>query len=899
MINAGTAMGYLDLDTTKFKKGIQTALTELKSFDQQASSKVTAVGSAMATVGRTMTKSVTLPLAGVGLAATKVATTFEAKMSKVQAISGATGTAFDQLNQKAIEMGAKTKFSASEAADAFSYMAMAGWDSEAMLSGIEGIMNLAAASGEDLASTSDIVTDALTAFGLQAKDSAHFADVLAQASSKSNTNVGLMGETFKYVAPVAGALGYSVEDTATAIGLMANAGIKGSQAGTALRSIMTRLVKPTDESAQAIKNLGIEVKNSDGSMKPWGETLVDLRKSFSTLTDAEKAEYAALIAGQEGMSGLLAIVNASDEDFAKLTKEINNAEGASKEMADTMMDNTAGAITLLKSALESAGVIIGKKLTPYIRALANWITRLIEKFNGLSEKQQDFIVKIGLVLAAIGPVFLIFGKLLKVIGSIGRAFKAVSDAVKIVTGALKGGSMAATALSKVFSVLTGPIGAVIAVIGVLIGAFKHLWSTNVEFRDNITNIWQKIKDTIGTFIDEIKSRFQGLQDRFKGVIDTIKAIWDGFCQLLAPIFEGAFSEIAVILDGVLGAFLGFFDIIVGLFTGDWETLWEGVKGIFSSIWGFITDTLSNFGDLLLNLVDVVLDWFGTSWESIWTSIKNFFINIWNNIVTFVTQTIPQIVKNIIQWIKDIPYNIGVLLGKAYLFFKDLGTNLWSWITNDLPQIIAGIIDWFATLPGRIWDWLVQAYNKVVSWGSNLLAKGKEVASNFVTDFISFIKELPSKVWEYIKQIPEKVTSIGTTLYEAGKSIFTDLWDGIKSVGESILGWVSDFAGKIAGFVSNIIQGFKDVVSGSDDAKRAAKSVNGSHKNGLNYVPFDGYIAELHKGERVLTKEEAQQYNQKEITPREGDTFNFYNTQPTPYEYARQMKRAKKELLYDL
>ena len=233
-------------------------------------------------------------------------------------------------------MGAKTKFSASDSADAFKYMAMAGWDASQMMDGIAGIMDLAAASGEDLATTSDIVTDALTAFGLQASDSAHFADVLAQASSKSNTNVGLMGETFKYVAPVAGALGYSVEDTAVAIGLMANSGIKGSQAGTALRSTITRLAKPVGESKDAVEELGISITNADGTMKSLSQTMVELREKFAGLTEEQKAQYAAMLAGQEGMSGLLAIVNASDEDFQKLTDEINNSNGAAQDMADIM-----------------------------------------------------------------------------------------------------------------------------------------------------------------------------------------------------------------------------------------------------------------------------------------------------------------------------------------------------------------------------------------------------------------------------------------------------------------------------------------------------------------------------------------------------------------------------------
>ena len=314
-------------------------------------------------------------------------------MSKVKAISGATAEEIDKLTEKAKEMGQKTKFSATESAEAFQYMAMAGWKTEDMLNGIEGIMNLAAASGEDLASVSDIVTDALTAFGLQAKDSGHFADVLAKASSNSNTNVGLMGETFKYVAPLAGSMKYSVEDTAVAIGLMANAGIKGSQAGTALRSMLTRLVKPPKDAAQALTALNISAKNSDGTMKPLSQTLQELRTKFSKLSDSQKSSYAASIAGQEAMSGMLAIVNASDDDFNKLTESIRNSDGASKEMADTMNDNVKGALTLLKSNIESVGIKLYDKIKEPLKKLINEVSKYVSKIPTLLKNVYNWVNK--------------------------------------------------------------------------------------------------------------------------------------------------------------------------------------------------------------------------------------------------------------------------------------------------------------------------------------------------------------------------------------------------------------------------------------------------------------------------------------------------------------------------
>lgn len=325
----------------------------------------------------TTVSAVSTALGGAAAAAVKVGVSFESEMSKVSAISGATGDELQKLTDKAKEMGAKTKFSASESAQAMEYMAMAGWKTQDMLSGIEGIMDLAAASGEDLATTSDIVTDALTAFGLSASDSTHFANVLAAASSNANTNVGMMGETFKYVAPVAGALGYSVEDCAVAIGLMANSGIKASQAGTALRSIFTRMAKPTNEVQGAMDALGISLTKSDGSMKSLNEIMVDLRKGFSGLTQDQKAQMAAALGGQEAMSGLLAIVNASQGDFDKLASAIKNADGTAANMSETMQDNLEGAVTILKSSLEGLGIEIYESLDTPLKDTAVQATQAV------------------------------------------------------------------------------------------------------------------------------------------------------------------------------------------------------------------------------------------------------------------------------------------------------------------------------------------------------------------------------------------------------------------------------------------------------------------------------------------------------------------------------------------
>lgn len=368
------ADGKIVIETGLDTKGIETGLKKVSSIAKTGIATAVTAISGMSTA-----------LAGVAGYSIKVGSSFEAGMSKVQAVSGASNEQLQRLSDKAKEMGATTKFSATEAADAMNYMAMAGWKTEDMLNGIDGIMNLAAASGEDLATTSDIVTDALTAFGLSASDSTHFADVLAAASSNANTNVSMMGETFKYVAPVAGSLGYSAEDCAVAIGLMANSGIKASQSGTALRSMFSRLAKPSKEVKEAMEKLNISLTDSHGNMKSLDTLMGDLRNSFSGLSESEKAEMASSLAGQEAMSGLLAIVNASDADFNKLKDAIYGADGASAKMAETMQDNLQGKITILKSTIEGLGIKIYEEIEDPMKEAAEGATDSVGQISSALE----------------------------------------------------------------------------------------------------------------------------------------------------------------------------------------------------------------------------------------------------------------------------------------------------------------------------------------------------------------------------------------------------------------------------------------------------------------------------------------------------------------------------------
>ena len=560
----------------------------------KAGKQIERSGKAIAGVGTNLTKTVTAPIAGIGVASVKLAADFEKGMSTVQSISGATGTDLEMLSKKAKEMGLKTKYSASESAEAFKYMAMAGWKAGEMADGIEGVMYLAGATGEDLAGTSDIVTDALTAFGMQAKDTNKFVDVLAQTANKSNTSVSMLGESFKYVAPVAGALKFNAQDVSTALGLMANSGIKASSAGTALRSLFTRMAKPTKESQTAMDALGISLTDSKGNMKSLDTIMRETRKSFAGLTESQKAQYAAALAGKTGMSGLLAIVNSADSDFNELSTAIYNSDGACKKMYDTANNNLSGQLTILKSTIEGIGISFGERLLPYIKQSTEFIQRLADKFNSLTKAQQDTIIKVGLIAAAVGPAIFLFGrtvmvvgKLVKTVGMVGNAFKTAKTVMGLVTAPAN-------------AVVLGLAAVVVA--GVLI--YKN-WDKIKAAAGRLWNFVKNIFQRIGISGDSLKKKLAPIGQKFSAIGEHIQGFWKVVSPLLSKIgeavhavfsvaigaaigsaigyFNSLFDGITTMISGLLTAFDGILTFITGVFTLNWSKAWEGVKNIFGGI----------------------------------------------------------------------------------------------------------------------------------------------------------------------------------------------------------------------------------------------------------------------------------------------------------------------------
>lgn len=767
-----------------------TTNTALSKIDV-AGQKMETVGNSIAGAGKKM-MGVTTVIGGVGVAAVKTAADFDSAMSQVAAVSGATGKDFDALRNKAREMGAKTKFSATEAAEAMNYMAMAGWKTEDMLDGIEGVMNLAAASGEDLAATSDIVTDALTAFGLSAKDSGHFADILAAASSNANTNVSMMGETFKYCAPIAGALGFSAEDTAEAIGLMANAGIKSSQAGTALRTIMNNLAGDIKISGKAIGDVTIATTNADSSMRDLSDILADCRSAFGNLTESEKAQAAESLVGKNAMSGFLALMNAGEDDIAKLSSAIDNCDGSAEKMAMTMQDNLAGQLTILKSQLQELAISFGDILMPAIRSIVSKLQGFVDKLNGMDEGTKRIIVTIALLVASIGPLLVIIGTAISKIGVAMQGVVKLANGISKLKVSVQGGTGVLGKLGAALGGISAPVLAVVAVIAVLVAAFVHLWKTNEGFRDAIIGTWNRIKDTISGFCQGIVDKLNALGFQFTDIVDVLKTVWDGFCQVLAPIFEGVFNNIANILSTVTGVITGILDVFIGIFTGNWSQAWTGVKEIFSSIWNGISSFFTNILNVIKGVADVVLGWFGTSWNEVWTNIKTFFEGIWNGIATFFT-TIWETLKNVvtvgIMAIGSILSATFDIITLPFRFIwencKEIIISVWDAIKSKVSTVIHAVASVISTVMNAIKTVFSTVWNAIKTVVTTVVNAIKSV----VTTVFNAIKSTATTVWNAIKAAVttpvNAIKSTVTTVFNSVKSTVTSIFNGIKSTATSV------------------------------------------------------------------------------------------------------------------
>ncbi|MFC0559687.1 phage tail tape measure protein [Halalkalibacter alkalisediminis] len=604
----------------------------LSNFDKQMkklTKDVNTVGSKLKDVGGKLTAGVTLPLVAIAGASIKTGMEFEKSMSKVAAISGGTASEMEILEKKAREMGSSTQFSASETAEAFGFMAMAGWKTEEMLGGIGGVMALAAASGEDLATVSDIMTDSLTAFGMSAQDSGKFADILAAASSNANTNVGLLGESFKYVAPVAGALGYSVDDTTKALSLMANSGIKGSQAGTALRTMMTNLASPTKAMKDAMDDLGISLTNSDGSMKTLDEVMHDLRGSFDGLDESQQASYASTIFGKEAMSGALAIINASEDDYNKLSDAIDNSEGSAQEMADTMNDNLAGRLKEMQSALQEMGLVIYERLQPALEKVVEVVKSLADRFNSLSPRTQTLIIALAAIAAAIGPILMVVGIMIILFGKLSAAC------------AILGISMAAA-----FWWVLAIIAAFAAIVAVVV-----YWE---EIKTFFINLWDKLKQLFFSSVEYLRGVIQSLHEKAKPIIDAIGTAFSKGWNFIKQVTMAVFSFILSYYKAIWSAIWYFIEPIVTKITNVISKRWNKAKETTSNVLSAMRITVSN----------------------IFQSIKTTAQTMWNSLVSVISKPVESISSKV---------------SSAFSGMKETALGAWEGLKSGMKTAINGII----------------------------------------------------------------------------------------------------------------------------------------------------------------------------------------------------------------
>ena len=723
--------------------GLQREIVEteqkLKALEEQAKASGTALqeiaakGEKLKTVGDNITNvgkkfmPVTLGVVGLGTAAVKTAADFDSAMSKVAAVSGATGSDLEALRDKAREMGEKTKFSASEAAEAMNYMAMAGWKTEDMLSGIEGVMNLAAASGEDLATTSDIVTDALTAFGLSASDSGHFADILAAASSNANTNVSMMGETFKYCAPIAGALGFSAEDTAEAIGLMANAGIKGSQAGTALRTIMNNLSGDVTICGSAIGEVTVATTNADGSMRDLSDILADCRTAFSGLTESEKAQAAESLVGKNAMSGFLALMNAGEGDINKLSSAIDNCDGCAADMAGTMNDNLAGQLQILKSQLEELAISFGELLMPAIRTIVGWIQKFVDWLNSMDEGTRKVIVTIALVAAAIGPVLIIVGKVISAVGTIMTLVPKLAGVINAAKGVFAAFNAVCAA---------NPYVLIIAAIVALVAAFIYLWNNCEEFRQFWIDLWESIKEIAIAVWEALKTFFKAAWEAIKSTAETV---WNAIKNFLSGLWEGIKNIFTTVVNAISTFLTNAWNAIKNTVTTVWNaiktfftTVWNGIKNIVTTVVTAISTFLTTAWNAIKNTVTTVLN-----------AIKTVVTTVWNGIKSVIT-TIVNGIKNTVTTAWNNIKNTVVSVGNA---IKSAVTNLWNNVTsavkNAMSNVFNAVKTGFSNVKNHITGLASQAFN----WGKDL-----------IMGIVNGIKSCISAVGDAVKSVADKIKS---------------------------------------------------------------------------------------------------------------------------------------------
>lgn len=765
---------------------------------------------------------------------------FEAAMSRVQAISGATGKDLEALTEKAKELGASTKYSAPEVAAAMEEMAKAGWNTQQILEGMEGVLDAAAASGEGLATTSTIVADAITGFGLAAKDSTHVADLLTQAANAGTIDIADLGETFKYIAPVARTMGLSIEDVTTAVSAMSMAGIKGSQAGTSLRTVLTRMVKPTEAVSVAMKELGINLTNQDGSFKSLDQIVKEMRKSFSGLTDEQKTYYGAILAGQEGMSGLLALLNLSQDEYDAIAESMDNCNGVAKETAEVMQQNLASAMEELGGGLETIAINIYEKVAPAITDFVNYITNnilpVINDFIVNIEEWEPVINRIIGILAGLTAGFIAFKSALAVKGAI-KNVKSLYNTfsglrslgfsnITSFLGILEKGkgifaTLAANAISAggglkglgsaLVSMAGGPVTIAIAAITAIVAAIIYFWNTSEDFKNFVISCWNSILSALGSAATAIAGFFtETIPSAFNSFIELLKSFGNSIASFFTQTIPSAFNSLLTWFSQLPTAI------------GTWLTnTWNSIVLWGQNLLAKAIEIGSNFLNGILNFFDQLPYMIGYAIGLALGQIIQWGIDLYN----FATVDIPNFISMVAEWFAQLPGKIketvDIMIATVTKWLTDMYNSAVQWIS----QTVNSIVNWFSQLPGKVATWLSNTYTRVTTWGSNMLNKAKSIASNFINGIINYIKQLPGKIATWLTSAASKVVSWGSSLASKGKAAATKLLNavvnGVKSIPSKMASIGSDLVkglwngiNDMVGWIGNKIKSFgKGVLDG--------------------------------------------------------------------------------------
>lgn len=655
----------------------------------------------MQTAGKSMTKLLTVPILGAGIAAAKIGGDFEEQMSRVKAISGATGSSFDQLKQQAIDLGAKTAFSAKESAAGMENLASAGFDANEIMEAMPGLLDLAAVSGGDVALASENAAAALRGFGLDAGQAGHVADVFARAAADTNAEVADMGDAMKYIAPVANAMGISLEESAAAIGIMSDAGIKGSQAGTSLRGALSRLAKPTDPMIAKMDELGLSFYDAEGNMKSLKDQIGMLQQAFKGLTPEQQQNALVTLYGQESLSGMMALIDKGPDSLGKLTNSLKDSNGAADEMARTMQDNMNSSIEQMLGAFESAAIVIQGIIAPAIRGVADTIGGLVQKFVDAPEPIQKMVLVIAGLVAAIGPLLFIGGSMLVWFAKL-----------KVAVGFL---STSFPALGGVFTALTGPVGIIIGIIALLVGAFILAWNTSEGFRNAVTAIWESIKNTISFAVQTVSNTIQRI---FGGVVAwwkanneeiaaAVDAIWNGkigqfirnamgviqgvivgVWTAIKGITEGIWTAISGVIEGALRVIQGLIKFVLGVLSGDWSMAWEGMveaaSGILYGLGGLVVGALEA-------VIGVVKGFFSIFKNAGWNLVKMIADGIWSAI-SLPVKAISAVVSKVRRYLPFSPAKEGPLSDLDQLNFGGtISTGIYSG-QSEINRAMASVMD---------------------------------------------------------------------------------------------------------------------------------------------------------------------------------------------------------------